>query len=479
MLATTALAAAQEQTTAPSAGEPTEAAPPAQNQPPDTGVTPTPDTGVAPPPEPALPPTDATTRPAAPAEHTIAPVARRARPAGSAAQGADSEAVATAAPPVKTNWWFLYGGLEWDVGYARYEAEDPATTDDRFFDQRGRLVIGPRFHVGMGGGYFFEATGELVAWIKERAGNYQINADDVWGKFGKQDLWDIQVGRFEAWPVYHKFPFRDRDPRPQIDATESTGAFDLYTLEDTGALCATPLAADAYCIDIYEVNYILLREEVGSIAVHLYPHRTLRFELHAKYGEANQSNHIGGRAAVVFEPAKFLKLSAGGEYRTLRQSSPARLDPEGDGTFVDRENGGRIDRRGFGGGAVVRLGPVEFAANAALGLVDLWRPDSIRDPDASPKVTSFGGYAQVDVGPVTVGGAGNYTLRTDPSDNRQTHLQTAAYVYYPFYEMLSLKLVGFYAQGTNDPFNSRDIQEPPTNEFFGARLRLKYLFNTF
>ena len=30
----------------------------------------------------------------------------------------------------------------------------------------------------------------------------------------------------------------------------------------------------------------------------------------------------------------------------------------------------------------------------------------------------------------------------------------------------------------DDPFNLRDTRVPPTNEFIGARLRLKYLFTT-
>ena len=372
------------------------------------------------------------------------------------------------------------GGLEWDIGYARYDAEEPSITDDRFFDHRGRVVVGPLLHVDIGESLFFEATGQLVGWIKERGGSsYQINVDDAWGKFGQEGLWDIQVGRFEAWPVYNKSPVRDRDDRPDVELNESTGAFDLYTLEDTGALCNPPIALQGYCVDMYEVNFILLREEVGSVAFHLFPHKMIKFELHGKYGDqAGQANHIGGRGAVIFTPIKYLQFSAGAEYRTLRQSSPAKIDPESDGIWVDRVDGARLDRRGAGGGLVIKVGPVELAGNAAIGIVDSWDPESQPIADNSPQILSFGGYAQVEAGPITIGGAGNYTERTDPSNNLQTHIQTAGYVYYPFWDKLSLKLVGTYAMGTDDPFILRGTREPPTNTFFGARLRLKYVFTT-
>jgi hypothetical protein len=372
------------------------------------------------------------------------------------------------------------GGLEWDSGYARYNAQDPATIDDRFYDHRGRFVIGPLLHANVGQKLFFEATGQLVAWLKEQGGSkYQINVDDAWGKFGQKTVWDVQVGRFEAWPVYNKFPIRDRDARPGVELNEAAGAFDLYTLEDTGALCSPPLATGGYCTDIYEVNFILLREEVGSVAVHIFPHRMLKLELHGKYGDQNgQTNHLGGRFAAIFQPADFIRLSAGAELRKQSQSSPAKLDPEGDGTFVERENGARLDRRGAGGGVVLKFGPVELAGNGAIGIVDSWDQEGKPIADNSPQIVSYGGYGQVTLGPVTLGGAGNYTLRTDPSHNRQTHIQTAGYVYYPFWDNLSLKLVGSYARGTDDPFNLRDTRVPPTNEFIGARLRLKYVFTT-
>ena len=390
-----------------------------------------------------------------------------------------TEAKADGGAPLKKPLLSWSGGLELDIGYAAYQAEEESIIDDRFYDHRGRFVLGPLLHVDVGESFFFEATGQLVGWVKERGGStYQINVDDAWGKFGQEGSWDVQVGRFEAWQVYNKFPLRDRDARPEVELNESAGAFDLFTLEDTGALCRPPISTGGYCVDMYEVNHILLREEVGSVAFHAFPHKTLKLELHGKYGEQNgQTNHLGGRLAVIFRPVDFLQLSAGAELRTQNQSSPVKL-ANPDGTFTERENGGRLDRRGAGGGLLVSAGPVEVALNAAIGLVDFWDQMGVTIADNSPQIVSYGGYGQVTLGPITVGGAANNTVRTAPSENLQTHLQTAGYVYYPFWDNLSLKLVGTYARGTDDPFILRDTRVPPTNDFVGARLRLKYVFTT-
>ncbi len=376
-----------------------------------------------------------------------------------------------------------YGSLESDIGFARYEAEEEDKTDDTLQDHRGRFVVAPMLHLDVSD-YFFEATGQLVAWVKNNEGVPLIAADDVWGKFGKQDVWDIQFGRFEAWRVYQKFPVRSHDLGAVFHSRgigESTGAFDLFTLEDTGALVTPPVSSRLYYVDIYEVSHILLREEAGSVAFHYFPLPRWGAELHAKYGEQAQQNKLGARLAIIGTPIAALQLSAGIEGRTSRTGSPRRSeDPANPGTYTECTNCGRLDQWGFGGGAVLGLGPLEIAANGAVGNQTGYDTvDGTKDEEASHEVSSFGGYAQLTFGKTTVGGAVNNTQRLDESDNFQTHLQTAGYIFYSIARDLSLKLVVTYATGKDDPANQRgDDTLPPQNSFLGGRLRLKYYFNT-
>jgi hypothetical protein len=401
-------------------------------------------------------------------------------------EGESAEAGATAAPsepePALLAW---YGSLESDVGFARYEAEDEAQTDDSLQDHRGRFVVAPLLHLELSD-FFFEATGQLVAWVKNNEGLPLIAADDVWGKLGKQDVWDIQFGRFEAWRVYQKFPLRFHNLGPAFHSRaigESTGAFDLFTLEDTGALATPPVSSRAYYTDIYEVSYILLREEAGSVAFHYFPFQSWGAELHAKYGEQAQQNKYGVRFAVLGRPLPFLQLSGAIEGRTSRTGSPRRsADPANPGEYIVCSDCGRADQWGYGGGAVLSLGPVELSANAAFGHeTGFDTVDGSRDPETTRQVRSFGGYAQVTIGDTTLGGALNNTQRlaSRESDNFQTHLQTAGYIFQSLSKDLSVKLVLTYATGKDDPSGQRNDGIPPfENSFLGARVRLKYYFNT-
>ena len=123
---------------------------------------------------------------------------------------------------------------------------------------------------------------------------------------------------------------------------------------------------------------------------------------------------------------------------------------------------------------------MELAASGALGHQKGFRVlDGTEDPEATFEVRSFGGYAQVTLGDTTIGGAVNNTQRLTKSDNFQTHLQTAGYIFHSLSSDLSLKLVVTYAKGKDDPSNQRNDADPPLeNSFLGARLRLKYYFNT-
>lgn len=412
-----------------------------------------------------------------------APVGEESEPQTGEEQEPTETKQADEAEPRRPVFLSLYGSLEDDIGYARYDAEDDSLTDDTLFDHRGRFVVGPLLHLDLPSDFFFEATGQLVAWIKNNESNPLIASDDAWGKFGKMNLWDVQVGRFEAWRVFQKFPVRSHDLGREFHSRgvgESAGAFDLFTLEDTGALFAPPVSSRAYYADMYEVSYILLREEAGSVAFHYFPSSDAGFELHLKYGEQAQQNKYGVRFAAVGRPLDALMLSAGGEWRTSRTGSPQRSpDPTRPGEFLECDNCGRADQYGGGGGAVLVAGPFELSASVAYGKEQGYRAvDGILDNELTRETMSVGGYAQLTLaGSVNLGGAAFHTQRLDRADNFQTHTQTAGYLFYPISRDLSVKLVVTYATGEDDRLENRDAIPPPHNSFFAARLRLKYFFD--
>ena len=118
--------------------------------------------------------------------------------------------------------------------------EREADPDEKIYVQGGRFVLIPNYRREHKG-FFAEAQAELLAHVDELT-NYKIDTLDSWVKFGMK-LWDIQVGRFLGWEVYHKGQ-----------------GLELYTLEDRGAIDGP---------DLYEVGQDVIQavqEAFGSDA---------------------------------------------------------------------------------------------------------------------------------------------------------------------------------------------------------------------
>jgi hypothetical protein len=365
-------------------------------------------------------------------EETEAP--KTAGAAGGAAEAAATEgakpaAAAAATPPNATPGQGsdgLYvskmnlgwdGNAEVDVGYARYDYELAGYKPERFYDFRGRFVLGPVLQYDWDEHHFFRATGQLVAWMREQEQRYQVNADDVYFQVGRKDAWDVQVGRFFSWSVYHK----------------GLG-FDLYTLDDTGALREPNFDTQSFGVDMYEVNAIYWREMAGKVAVHVYPLDVLGFELVGLYGSERTTIHLGARAAVDLS-LKFLRLTAAAEYRTREPSEEVRTLVNGVEVPCDKCS----DRAllGFGGGAIVSLGPVELGVNGAKSRLTSYQTNGADDLAGSSDTTTLGGYLQLDPGTLLfdrallLGAGVNRTeLLLDNQDFEQ-HYQSAAFVAFP------------------------------------------------
>ena len=355
-----------------------------------------------------------------------------------------------------------HGGLETDATYAKYT--DGVENPQGFYDMRGRFVVGPtlQHRFGADDSWFVAARGEVVAWVRERT-NYQVNADDVYGQVGKKGLWDLKLGRFQSWRVYHK-----------------GAGFDLYTIEDQGACGSLSTSCSqesgVFAPHTYEVNFNYYREAAGKAAVHIYPAPWAGIELLGLMGNSDGPNQLGGRAAAIVH-FPYVRGSAAVEYRATRP--PRENDP------TCPKCGNVSDAVGFGGGLELTIKPVAVGINYAQGKETRYgNTTGVLDKDASATRTSLGGYAEFDVGSLAfarsliLGFGLNRTEVLDQIQNFDQHYQGAAYALFPIgFNDAALKLVVSQADW--------DIQAAkgdgtalalPTKTMRAARLRFTYPF---
>ncbi len=367
-----------------------------------------------------------------------------------------------------------HGGLEADTTYAHY-SDKSTTRPQSFYDMRGRFVAGPslEYRFGEHKDWFVAARGELVAWLRETT-TYQVNADDVYGQFGLKGVWDLKLGRFQTWRVYHK-----------------GAGFDLYTIEDQGACTSGSLTTGSCSLEsgvfgphTYEVSHNYYREPAGRVALHAYPTPWSGIELAGSLGNVGSLNQLGARGAglVHFD---FLRVSAAAEYRMTKPGQEqASMDPI-TGAAVICENCQVSRNYGFGGGAELTLKPVAIGINGAQSHETKYSPtNGTLDRDASATRTSLGGYAEFDLGSLAfersliLGFGMNRTEVLDQVDNFEQHYQSAAYVLFPLgFNAASVKLV--VSQATLDiqkAVGDGTAMQLPTSTMRAARVRLSYPF---
>jgi hypothetical protein len=278
----------------------------------------------------------------------------------------------------------LFSGNTWiDTGYRK--RDNDVANDEEKFIQQGRVLLRltPTYTYG---DWFVRAQGELLAHAEEYGGaNASIDTDDAWVMFGRWDTFDIQLGRFEAWEVYHKGMGLERD-----------------TLEDEGATEGS---------DIYEVNHAFYRQAgVGQAALHVYPLEWLRFELGSVLGNQFGRNSMGVRPVVIAD-FDMLKVKFGAERRveTNEQINEMLRD--------------KRELYGFGGSVQLILDPhVELGGNLGLGYTDVYDQVGTLNRVATTDTTSFGGFVNARMGFLTpalkglmLGAGANFTVRNNES----------------------------------------------------------------
>ncbi|SRR6266540_1991148 len=351
-------------------------------------------------------------------------------------------------------------GSAWvDTGYENIARGTMSTNEAHeinYMLQQGRAVVRvtPAY---FGGSWFVQSQAELVAnkdqTVTQTSG--VVDVDDLWVRAGAWKKWDVMVGRFEGFEVYH-FGM----------------GLDLNTLERQGAtddLKPPP--------DVEGLRWGQLRPPgVGNAAFHLYPGDSLRFELLGQVGFEGTLNTLGARPALVFDLG-VLKIKAAGHYH--RQFAAPDTSYEARTAW------------GVTGAVQVVLDPiVELGVNLDYGYVDHWasgRTDPMAsmgdyDPRGSYTNMSFGGFANLRVmRDVLVGVGANYNTRHDALESapnngdfgKFTHLQAFGAVQYHIGHQLYAKAVVGYARAHLEP---NDLPETWDNSMVSGRLRLLYLF---
>jgi hypothetical protein len=361
--------------------------------------------------------------------------------------------------------WRTFHGLQWpyipktaigvsgsiwlDTGYEHIARGNPTEQSIKYWVQQGRLVlrVTPTWSDGE---WFTQAQAEFVANENQSqspsSSPPQADVDDLWIKIGKWKTFDVQVGRYEAWEVYH-FGM----------------GLDLYTLERNGA------TDQNYSVpSVYGVTYAFYRpNSIGAAAVHLYPTPWLRFELGTRYGNETGQNGFAVRPVGVLDLG-WMKFKVGAEYLDYK--------PQIEGSLNEQKE------QGAGAALQFVVDPwVEFGINGAFGHQDQSDPQGHQSPTATFSTYSIGAFANVRIVEDLLVGAGiNYTYlkdqQFDPTLGRDEDFdqwQGFGAVQYLLLKQLYIKGVFGYALAD---FNPNMTNLPFANRMVSGRLRLEYLF---
>ena len=392
-------------------------------------------------------------------------------------------------------------GLVWvDSGYEQIKSENSNVPNTANLLQHGRAVLRAT-PIYVSGRFFIQGQVELVANGCQSANRSMcdesekgtFDVDDLWLRIGQWNSWDLKVGRFEGWEIYHTGMGLD------INTLERRGAWQTVTGTDSTGTAFLP--APTY----YGVNYLHDRPRgmgLGYLAFHFYPVSVLRFELLGELGTddaadpsagtpaaasrstviAGGNNVWGGRPSAIYDLG-WLKIKAGAEYQKITASVQTRSsdsDP-----WVDDKT--ETTRKGLGAAFQFVVDPwVEFGGNIAWGDVTKQDKDGNQDPTGTYTTTSAGGFANVRLGrrgsgleDLLLGGGANWTTQyyshkvanSDP--DYTAHLQVFGAAQYLIAKQLFVKAVVAYARADIWPSSQPESQ---SNTMWSFRLRLMYMY---
>jgi hypothetical protein len=346
-------------------------------------------------------------------------------------------------------------GYGWvDTDFKRTRVGDPGQSDHNtklFMQGRYDLRVTPTYS---NGNWFVQAQAEIIANLDQLdAQPFVADTDDLWVRTGVWKSWDVTVGRFEAFPVYHLGM-----------------GLDLNTDERIGAYDATHGAGQVP--QPYLASYLYYRPQgPGNIALHLYPLSGLRVELLAQWGNDSLLNYIGGRPAVIYDLG-YLKFRVAAEYQWRFPQDPA----------PSQHN--EYKNRGVAGSIQIVLAPwIELGPNVGRAVTDVSTPTApMGDSGKSGDIVSYGGFLNARLLPDLLLGLGanfatftNLHLNASTGQNdKSTNAQYFVALQYLVYHQLFLKVVGGYAK-THFDFSFSNMT-PYDDDMYSVRVRLMYLY---
>lgn len=347
----------------------------------------------------------------------------------------------------------LSGSVWADTGYEAISRGNPNEQGQNELIQQGRFVLRatPTWSDGT---WFAQGQGEFVAnKNQETSAPVNATADDAWVKVGMWKAFDLQVGRFQGWEIYHYGM-----------------ALDQNTQERKGALGGV---SGINPPPTYGVTHAWDRQAgAGGVALHLYPAKWLRFELGSQLGAEINENTIAGRPVAIMDFG-WMKLKVGGEWQKQ---------------WDQLTNGkGGYDNRGVGGALQFIVDPyIEFGANAAYAWFDhTSSADGSADSAGSGITYSAGGFVNARIIPpvhdLIIGAGVNFTYSQDkhfdpaigrPGDSDQW-LAFGALQYFLFKQVYVKAVLGYALADFNPSFTSL---QPYLNKMVSGRLRFWYFF---
>ncbi|HTA88431.1 MAG TPA: hypothetical protein VK745_02605 [Polyangiaceae bacterium] len=319
---------------------------------------------------------------------------------------------------------------------------------------RGLLRLTPTYSAG---DYYLQGQIEVVGNEYQTSDQPFISdIDDLWIRVGQWKTWDVQVGRFEAFEVYHFGMGMDLNTVERQGAKDSAKTPDVFELGNSNS---------------YSPNIVYRQDSIMNLAAHVYPSDSLRFELLGQlgYDPTTTLDVAGVRPAAVFDLG-WLKLKAAGDYQRK---------------FTASSQFTKASQRIAGGVGAIQfvIDPyLEFGGNIAYGNINAYSSMNTTDPnatigdhDTAGSVTDldYGGFANLRVvNDLLLGGGVNYDQETNQQQGVFSHLQTFGALQYTLFKQLYIKVVGAYAKAHFAPGGIT----PWDDTMLSGRLRLMYLY---
>ncbi len=359
---------------------------------------------------------------------------------------------------------FVVGISGWgwvDTSYEKFApwGPNPNLESSRvaYWKQQGRMLLRVTPTYSFDEDWFVQGQVELVGTEDQTISRSDVGAadtDDLFLRVGQWNKWDLMIGRFEGWEVFHLGMGLDQN-----------------TFERQGA---SGLGESAYSIGFYGLTDNQFRPQgaAGNLAFHYYPFRFLRFELLGMAGTLPAEPAVAVRPVAIVDFG-WLKLKGGVEWQHITgQSASDQTD---------------VTSKGVGGAVQFVFEPhIEFGLNAAQGTVESVDNLGRRNLLGSLTRTSYGGFMNVSNGsvhhPLLFGVGGVFSRHVDQNAVAIPGVvddywlwQSFAAIQYVAFDQLYIKLVGGYSRGhwktasTNPPLEFDD-------EVYSVRLRFSFYF---